>query len=354
MGLEIDILSVGNGSKGGDAIAFRYGDLLSNPPQQNLIIVDGGYSTNGDKLYEIVTERYKTNKIYIVLLTHPDGDHVQGLKRLFEYEDIEVDYLIMHCPWNNPDLIKIEYEDGRITNNSIQERFKKTFSYVYELSILAKKKGTTIIEPCVGSYNLADGATLKILAPNSKWYLKKILESDKTPACGVSESSEITFNIEDVFEDCKIGENVEWKYDDPHTTAINETCIVSLFEYGGNKMLFTGDIGREGLRLAVEEAKKLKISLTDLNIFVSPHHGSRKNMTPELMDEIKADFTIFSSPPYGDPHHPSRRLINKYIEKGHTLFSTKKGEIHWGVECPKRNWGKAEKLSFLSEIEKNA
>ena len=354
MGLEIDVLSVGNGSKGGDAIAFRYGDLLNNPPRQNVIIVDGGYSTNGDKLYEIVTERYKTNKIYIVLLTHPDGDHVQGLKRLFEYEDIEVDYLIMHCPWNNPDLIKIEYEDGRITNNSIQERLKKTFSYVYELSILAKEKGTTIIEPCVGSYNLAGGAILKILAPDSKWYLKKILESDKTPECGVFESKEITFSIEDEFEDCKIGENVEWKYDDPHTTAINETSIVSLFEYEGNKILFTGDIGRVGLQLAVEEAKKQKEPLTDLKIFISPHHGSRKNMTPELMDDINADYTIFSTPPEGDPHHPSRRLINKYIEKGHRLFSTSGSEIHWGVECPERNWGKAEKLSFFSEIEKNA
>ena len=228
MGLEIDILNVGNGSKGGDAIAFRYGDLLSDPLQQHVVIVDGGYAVNGDKLYTLVTERYKTKQIYIVLLTHPDGDHVQGLKRLFEYEDIEVANLIMHRPWNNEALKNVEYKDGRITNNSISKRLMDTFSCAYELSVLAEKKGTNIIEPSVTNYNLGNKASLKILAPSSSWYLSKILESDKTPACGVSESREITFSIEDEFEDCEIGENVEWKYDDPHTTAIKQVLCLCL------------------------------------------------------------------------------------------------------------------------------
>ena len=329
MGFEIDFLAIGDASKGGDAIALRYGDLLSTPLQQHVIVVDGGYSKNGDDLYKLVTERYKTKQIYVVILTHPDADHVQGLKTLFEYEDIKVTNLIMHRPWHNESVKNAEYKDGRKTNNSIGEELKDTFKCAYELSILAENKGTNIIEPSVVNYNLEGGATLKLLAPSSDWYLQKILESDKTPPCVVTESLK-TFSVEeDEFEDYEIGSTVEWKYDDPHTTAINETSIVALFEYGNNKVLFTGDVGREGLQLAVNEAQRQGISLTDLKIFISPHHGSRKNMTPELMDVIKSSFTMFSTPPKGDPHHPSRRLINKYLEKGHKLFSTNGNSVHW-------------------------
>ena len=60
MGFEIDVLGVGDASKGGDAIAFRYGDLLSTPIQQKVILVDGGYTKNGDELYELITKRYNT------------------------------------------------------------------------------------------------------------------------------------------------------------------------------------------------------------------------------------------------------------------------------------------------------
>lgn len=101
MGFEIDILGVGEASKGGDAITFRYGDLLGNPVEQRVIVVDGGYTKNGEELYDVITKKYKTKHIYIVILTHPDNDHVQGLKKLFEYEDIEVSNLIMHRPWIN-------------------------------------------------------------------------------------------------------------------------------------------------------------------------------------------------------------------------------------------------------------
>lgn len=134
MGFEIDILGVGEASKGGDAITFRYGDLLGNPVEQRVIVVDGGYTKNGEELYDVITKKYKTKHIYIVILTHPDNDHVQGLKKLFEYEDIEVSNLIMHRPWINQAVINADYTDGRITNNSIVERLKNTKNITENLS----------------------------------------------------------------------------------------------------------------------------------------------------------------------------------------------------------------------------
>lgn len=354
MGFEIDILAVGKASKGGDAIALRYGNLLNDPIEQFVVVVDGGYTNNGDDLYKLITGRYNTKNIYLVLLTHPDADHVLGLKKLFEYEDIIIQNLMMHCPWENKSVTSATYNDGRITDNSIAKRLKATFSSAYELFCIAKKKGTNIIEPFTKNYNLRGGATFKILGPRPDWYVQKILESDKTPSCDAAEVKSAYFSTDDEFENYMIGENVEWKYDDPHTSPINETSVVALLEFDNNKVLFTGDIGREGLQLAVEEANNQNISLTDLKIFISPHHGSRKNITPELMGAIKASFTILSTPPQGDPHHPSRRMVNKYLEMGHNLFSTNGSSVHWGNNYPERNWKKKDQLTYFDKIEKNA
>lgn len=354
MGFEIDILGVGEASKGGDAITFRYGNLLGSPVEQRVIVVDGGYTKNGEELYDVITKKYKTKHIYIVILTHPDNDHVQGLKKLFEYEDIEVSNLIMHRPWKNQAVINADYTDGRITNNSIVERLKNTFNCAYELSCIAEKKKTKIIEPSVGSFNLTMNAKFNILAPSDDWYLNKILESDKTPQCEGVEAKRKLFSADDEYEYCKEGEIVKWKYDDPHTTPINETSIVALFEYDNIRILFTGDVGREGLQLAVEEANRQGVLLNNLKIFITPHHGSRKNITPELMDNIKSTFTFLSTPKNGDPHHPSRRLVNKYIEKGHKLYSTNGYGMHWGLNCPPRNGNSKDELTHFDQIEKNA
>ena len=52
MAYEIDFLPVGDGSKSGDAIALRYGNLTDSS-QQTVVIIDGGYSDDGEALVEL-------------------------------------------------------------------------------------------------------------------------------------------------------------------------------------------------------------------------------------------------------------------------------------------------------------
>ena len=59
-----------------------------------------------------------------------------------------------------------------------------------------------------------------------------------------------------------------------------------LFEYENVKVLLTGDAGKEGLRKAIAFANKYGIKLNDCTIIKMPHHGSRKNVNPEIMDNF--------------------------------------------------------------------
>jgi beta-lactamase superfamily II metal-dependent hydrolase len=80
MGYEIDFLPVGDGSSGGDAIALRYGNLHGSRSEQMIIVIDGGYSTTGQKLVEHVQQFYHAEYVDLIISTHPDQDHIGGLE----------------------------------------------------------------------------------------------------------------------------------------------------------------------------------------------------------------------------------------------------------------------------------
>ena len=80
MDYEIDLLAVGEESKGGDAIAVRYGEFAGSREQQTVIVIDGGYADTGQILVDLIRTRYGTTHVDLVLSTHPDRDHVTGLE----------------------------------------------------------------------------------------------------------------------------------------------------------------------------------------------------------------------------------------------------------------------------------
>ena len=75
---EIDFLDVET-EKSGDAIAIRY----SMGGTTNIHVVDGGYVDTGEKLRDHI-RKYYGNPTYInrVVVTHPDGDHANGLRTI--------------------------------------------------------------------------------------------------------------------------------------------------------------------------------------------------------------------------------------------------------------------------------
>lgn len=353
LGFEIDLLTVGKKSKGGDAIAIRFGKIDQNAPDQKVIIIDGGYKETGDKLLDLVKNTYKSKIIDLVISTHPDQDHSSGLRTLFEDDDIKIKKLVMHRPWLNDKINTSYFKDKRKTENSLNKDLQKAFYFAYDLSELAIEKigESNISEPKVGS-EYFDGI-IKILSPSYELYKKSIIDSDKTPEqLGIiAEQKQFSATPEFDYEDYKEGDKIEW-YNDESTNPVNETSVVTLFDYFDNKMLLTGDAGKEGLQNASDYAKSKNINLKDLQVFQIPHHGSRKNVSPEILKLFSANFYFMSVPPQGDPKHPSRRLINLMNQNKLDIYKTGGSSLHWGKNCPSRNWKSSDKLNSFSKIEK--
>lgn len=357
--LELDLLAVGNASKSGDCILMRYGDLVSGKKKQTVIMIDGGFSdtaTNTKRYLKKYYNCYYDGKYHIdyMFLSHPDSDHINGLVELLKDDEIALGYLIAALPWE--EATPAWYKDGRITPNSLEKTLEEAFSKLQELTELAEGKNAKI---CglqeQGVFDLEHEATLTILGPEKKFYNVCIANCEKTPeqAPQVVMMSESASGSDDA-EEAYVPGKIKWDYSES-TSPINESSMVFLFEYDGQKFLFCGDAGKEALKAAFDFADENDISLDDINVIKMPHHGSRHNVTPELMDRVKGKNTscYISCVAGQEGHHPSKRLVNMLREKEFKVFKTSGNGLCRRYNTPLREgWNSLSTMKVYPKMEK--
>lgn len=356
IGYEIDLLPVGNADRSGNCIVLRYGNLHKGLRAQKVIIVDGGFKENTDDLKNHLRQYYNCEwegKLHIdlVVITHAHIDHMGGILGLIQDEEVEILSIWTHLPWNN--ISPAWFRDGRITRNSLKGNLEDAFNMLK--NIVDKRKSSIKLNDTFNSFELS-GASFYPLSPSESFFKKCIAQCSKTPTpddaieeMKYPQSTGYSKNYE--YENYKKG-NIKWD-DTEGTDPVNESSIVFLWEYYDWKILFCGDAGKEALENAIEKAQKEVINLNDIDIIVMPHHGSRRNVNPDLMENLKGtDTACYISCVRGDePHHPSSRLVNMLREKGFKVFSTSGATLHRGVNAPDRNWRKATQLKY-DKIEK--
>jgi beta-lactamase superfamily II metal-dependent hydrolase len=80
--------------------------------------------------------------------------------------------------------------------------------------------------------------------------------------------------------------------------------------------LFTGDVGRAGLGDVISRENEHLKGLAWMQV---PHHGSRRSMTPEIINHLAPRKSFISCE--GSRKHPSNKLVNALKEHG-KVFST--------------------------------
>lgn len=307
---HIKFFSVGDSSKGGDAILI---ELFDEGDKPHLILIDGGYQETGNHIVEYMRRKYPNNlKFDFIFNTHPDLDHISGIKVIVENQDISIGCLVMNRPWRDAGFTRLDFEDNRITNNSLLNRIKEEFSLADDLETIAEERGIKI-ENCFQGYYAYNGI-LRILGPSKDLYKKFLLLSDKTPKSIIDENCNVPYIKKDVYEENYIqGHKIEW-FDEEETSAINQTSLIICLDLGNIRFLFTGDAGKEELNEALNYYYEIS-NVSDFDVVQLPHHGSRKNINPKLLTRLNAREYIISCPPEGEKEgHPSRRLINKILE----------------------------------------
>ncbi len=369
MAYEIDFIPVGDPDadgkcrRSGDAIAVRWGNLSGDPKDQWVMIVDGGFKSSGEALVEHVRTWYKTSRVDFVVNSHPHDDHIQGLFPVFE--NLSVGTLLIHKPWEHAKAVVDLLGDNRTTYRGSRQRLKESFQAAHDLCELAAKNEVKIMEPFEGA-STADGV-LRVLGPSVELYQQLIAAdlSGKEVSDTVQAESTITATIRALA--AKVAET--WDRDklgEPATDAVeplNHTSTILHLNFGETTALLTGDAGVVALERAAMYAESQGIDLTKCTRVQLPHHGSKRNVGPKILNRILGPILpkgtpatrrgMLSAAIHGEPKHPSARVTNGFLRRGFDTNVARASTICWSShDAPDRpRWTTVPTFDFRYEYE---
>lgn len=357
---EIDFLPVGNGERSGDAICMRYG----TPGNYKVLVYDGGTKESGAKLVEHIRQHYGTTHVDYVVCSHPDADHASGL--LVVLEKLTVGQLWMHRPWEYSADIRRYFKDGRITDASLAERLKDKMAAAYALEELALSKGIPLYEPFQG----AQIGAFYVMSPGSEWYVHTLIPDfakspEKKKASDFSESllKSLYASAKNAVASIAESWGFETLREDVSTSAENESSVVLYGVIADRGILLTGDAGVQALSATATYAESNGVSLPNTLKFAQiPHHGSRNNVSPSVLDRLigpktyspvtDARLTAFVSSAEGSETHPRKMVVNGFIRRGAKVIATK-GQSKWHHYNTtwRAGWVTVESMPFFPEVE---
>jgi beta-lactamase superfamily II metal-dependent hydrolase len=345
-GLEIDFLQVGDGERSGDAIALRYGNPLAG---HEVMIIDGGNKESGTALAEHVARVYGTSTVQHVLNTHPDGDHSSGLTEVLERLDVK--NLWVHRPWNYAAGLLDRFRDPRFTPGGLEARIRDALAAAHQLEEIATARRIPIYEPYEG---IGIGPFL-VLSPNARWYLNDLVPNfARTPVAKHQPAgilSPIFKAATEAVEWVAESLNFETLDESGGTTAQNESSVILYGVFNGKGVLFTADAGRQALIRAILYAQSIGISLRNLECIQIPHHGSKRNVSPSVLNQMMGRIALVSVGPKSTTH-PRRKVTNAFKRRGARVFRTNGSFLNYVIDLPRRpNLFDAPEIPFYDRVE---
>ena len=357
MGHEIDFLPVGEGERSGDAIALRFGDLSNG--NQKVVVIDGGFKQTGEDLVNHIRKFYGTSVVDLAISTHPDADHCGGLQVVLER--LTVRELWLHRPWQHTNDIARMFHDGRITDNSIRDALRRSLDNARELERIADQKDVLIREPFMGIHDQT--GSICVVGPTKDFYEQLLPEFRGTPepASSTGLVGRIAISLREAVHRVPETFHIETLTDEGETSAENNSSAIVLFVADDEYHLFTGDAGTPALAAACDVLRSVGVTASDLSFVQVPHHGSRHNVGPTVLDELlgpkvatdeKLKSAFASVSKEGEPKHPAKQVTNAFRRRGAYVYQTNgKGVCHHRNAPERPGWSSAEPIPFYSEVE---
>jgi hypothetical protein len=242
----------------------------------------------------------------------------------------------MNRPWRWAEQCISSFH-GNYTIDGLVNAMRASHPYLVEIEKIVEKKGIPIHDVFQGDQI----GPFLVLAPSFARYVKLIPDLGKTPTNYTDEAvspkhyllkalKEVAGTVRDAVKET-VG--VETLHDNPPaTSASNETSIVQLGVIDGHRILLTADVGPDGLNEAGNYAFSRGL-LVPPHVVQIPHHGSRRNVTPTVLDRWLGSYPApqtrghaYVSVGKDAYKYPRRRVKNAFIRRGYEVHATR-GEV---------------------------
>lgn len=350
---EIDFLPVET-SKSGDAIAIRYriGGITG------VHVVDGGYLDTGDTIVEHLRTHYNVAHIDNVVLTHPDQDHANGLRKVLE--SCTVGTLWINRPWIYAEALIDRFENYESVE-ALRRKLRSVYSATAALEDLANEKGIPIKSPLQG----AEIGPFVVLAPSVERYADLIVASDKTPEA--AEDNALGSLLEGFRMAMKAASNLvkaAWgaeTFPAGGTSSENEMSVVQYALINNRRILLTGDAGREALAEAADYAPFVGLTLPGIHDFQVPHHGGRHNVDTAILDRLlgvrlpavpnETTWRAVCSSAKADEDHPRKSVQRAMMHRGAWFGATEGNGILLAHGISREGWNGKPQADYPTEQE---
>lgn len=251
----------------GDAVLYLDGEwqlLVDAGPNEAVLQCLARYMAFWDRTIEMV------------VLTHPDSDHLGGLQAVLERFETPV--------------VMFELLD------------KKTAEFdAFKRRVLSKvsQKKTKVVTPQQGEvFEFGGRLTVTTLWPDQKNNVSPD-KGTQSPETQLWDSSSEKVALE----------ATEKNY--------NNRSIALLLEVLATRVLLTGDIEAE-----VEQSLKGNPLIKRVNVIKIAHHGSKTSSTQAFLNRVRPETAVVSAGKNNQYGHPSPEVLTRFFSLGSRVFST--------------------------------
>lgn len=362
MKFEVDFLPIGK-SMCGDSFIIRFGYLgTGNLSDQTVVLIDGGFTEDAETIKNHFEKWYGHKKIDLIISTHPDQDHINGLTGVIE--TMNVGQLWLHAPWEHSEALA-ESKQANFSSARLNQKLAESLSKSANLAEVAARNNVPIIEPFAGetAFN-TDHGNITVVGPSRDYYeslMPQFLDwmpKQKQATATMSSLERILSKAANLIEETF---NVETLQDKGDTSPQNNSSVITLIQHSDRKFLFTGDAGIEALELASAELEYLGHMPGSYSCVQIPHHGSRHNVGPTVLTKLLGDKLANINEQRGHAYvsaakdcqdHPKKVVMNAFIRRGYPVTSTEGlGKVFHNLGVNRSGWSTSTPHPLYAEVE---
>ncbi len=309
-----------------DMLPAEYGDCLwieyADPRAPKKILVDGGTHAT----YEVLRQRIETlpasqRHFELLIITHIDNDHIEGALRLLRNSKLGVTFKDVwfngwkHLPSQADELgvLQAEYVSALIETNQLP--WNKTF---FGDAVVVGQEGAIPRVPLDGGLEivLLSPTAGKLSRLRGKWN-DVVTKAGLVP--GATREAMDALEQDRRYQDDALGEvepdisvlaNRPFKKD---RSVANGGSIAFLAEYEGRRCLFAGDAHADAMDDSLRRyMQQEKLQTLHLDAFKLSHHGSKGNLSSDLLDLIRCERYLVSTNGRRF-HHPDSEAIARIL-----------------------------------------
>lgn len=327
----------------GDCLWIEYG----NPDAPTRVLVDGGAAGTFVRLQPMLDDVRDDNgpSHALLVVTHVDADHIAGTLPILASPKYASQFAEI---WFNGRK-HLEVADGLETMGARQGESVTDSVVARGISwngAFAKKSVVLSADGTLPTTTLPGGATVTLLSPGWPQLNEMAKAWDKEIAkAGIKEGIKAEKPVQHAGLETMGGAGpnveqlaaIEFAED---TAPANGSSIAMLLEFEGKRLLLGADAHPSVLLNSIRRI--MNGETLDVEVFKIPHHGSKFNVTTELLELVRAKTYVFSSNgAYFE--HPDQEAVAKVIKNspaGTNLVFNCKTSFNkmWGADRLQADW----------------